>query len=62
VLADHLVVDEGLVDGREVLALEVLDDRDLEGGLVVDLLDQGRDDVQAGALAARQRRSPAISW
>jgi hypothetical protein len=38
VLADHLVVDDGLVDGREILALEVLDDRNLEGGLVVDLL------------------------
>jgi hypothetical protein len=55
VLANHLVVDHGFVDRGEILALEVLDDRDLERGLVVDLFDEGGDRGQSGTLC----RSPA---
>ena len=54
-VADHPVVHRRLVERREVLALEVLDDRDLERGVVVDLLDEGRDRLEAGGL----RRAPA---
>ena len=42
-LPDHPVVHRGFVEDRDVLALEVLDDRDLQGGLVVNVLDQGGD-------------------
>jgi len=41
--------------GERSSRLKVLDDRDLEGGLVVDLLDERWNHVQAGALG----RSPA---
>ncbi len=37
------------VEGRKVLALEVLDDRYLEGSLIVDLLDQGGYRILPGA-------------
>ena len=63
VLPDHAVVHRRLVEGRDVLALEVLDDRDLERGVVVDVLDEGGDRRHARrSCDARQRRSPAISW
>jgi len=52
---DHPVVHRGLVERRQVLALEVLDDRDLERRVVVDLLDEGRDRRVARDL----RRPPA---
>jgi len=55
VLADHPVEHRRFLERREVLALEVLDDRDLESGVVVDLLDEGRDRRDAGLA----RRSPA---
>ena len=55
VLADHAVVHRRLVERRDVLALEVLDDRDLERGVVVDVLDD-RGDRQ---LARDLRRAPA---
>jgi Asp-tRNA(Asn)/Glu-tRNA(Gln) amidotransferase A subunit family amidase len=45
---DHAVVHRRFVERRQVLALEVLDDRDLEGGVVVDVLDQGGDRLEAG--------------
>ncbi len=55
VFADHPVVHRRFIEWRDVLALEVLDDRDLERGVVVDLLDQRRDRQQAGDLG----RAPA---
>src|ERR1035437_5143974 len=51
-LADHLVVYEGLIDRGEVLALEVFDDGDLECRLVVDILDEGWDRGQPGSLGS----------
>ena len=48
VLMDHPIEHRGFVERREVLALEVLDDRDLQGRVVVDVLDQGRDRRQSG--------------
>ena len=63
VLADHSVVHRRLVERRQVLALEVLDDRDLERRVVVDLLDRAPGSLRGRrAFDARQRRSPAISW
>ena len=55
VVADHPVVHRRLVQRRQVLALEVLDDRDLHRGLVIDVLDHRWDGGEAGGL----RRSPA---
>jgi hypothetical protein len=46
----------------DVLALEVLDDRDLERGVVVDVLDQRGIACCSAIFEARQRRSPAMSW
>ena len=54
-LVDHPVVHRGFVERRQVLALEVLDDRDLEGRVVVDLLDERRDRLEPG----QPRRAPA---
>ena len=54
-LADHSVVHRRFVQRSEVLTLEVLDDRDLEGRVVVELLDERRDGREAGFL----RRAPA---
>ena len=62
VLADHAVVHRRLVERRDVLALEVLDDRDLERRVVVDVLDERGDRGCPAIFDARQRRSPAISW
>ena len=45
---DHPVVHRGFIEWRQVLALEVLDDRDLERRVVVDLLDQGGDRLEPG--------------
>jgi hypothetical protein len=50
VLVDHPVVHRRLFEGRQVLALEVLDDRDLERGVVVDLFDQRLDRREARLL------------
>ena len=47
-LVDHPVEHGGLIEWRQVLALEVLDDGDLERGVVVDLFDQGGDGLQSG--------------
>jgi hypothetical protein len=55
VLVDHPVVHRRLVQRRQVLALEVLDDRDLERRVVVDVLDQRGDRLEAGL----PRRAPA---
>ena len=49
-LAHHAVVHRGFIERRDVLALEVLDDGDLERGVVVDVLDQRRDRLKAGLL------------
>ena len=38
----------GFIERREVLALEVLDDGDLERRVVIDLFDHGRHGLQAG--------------
>ncbi len=54
-LVDHLGVDVGLIQRRKVLALEVLDDGYLESRLVVDLLDESRDDLEFRS----DRRPPA---
>ncbi len=54
-LVDHAVVHRGFVERRQVLALEVLDDRDLERRVVVDLFDQGGDGLESG----ETRRAPA---
>ena len=43
VFPDHAVVHRRFVERGEVLALEVLDDRDLEGRVVVDVFDERRD-------------------
>ena len=48
--------------GFEILALEVLDEGQLELLAVGELADDGRDPLEAGQLAARNRRSPATSW
>ena len=56
VLADHAVVHRRLVERREVLALEVLDDRDLERRVVVDLLDRA---PGSSSSPASRRRAPA---
>ena len=48
VLVDHPVVHRRLLEGRQILALEVLDDRDLQRRVVVDLLDERLDRCQAG--------------
>jgi hypothetical protein len=55
VLADHPVVHRSFFERGQVLSLEVLDDRNLEGRVVVELLDKGRDRREAGFL----RRPPA---
>ena len=52
----------GLVERVQVLALEVLDHRQLADALVVELHDAGGDLVELGLDAARSRRSPAMSW
>src|SRR3954453_10314892 len=54
-LVDHPVVHRRLLERRKVLALKVLDDRDLERGVVVDLLDERRDRFKPGLPG----RSPA---
>ena len=48
--AGEALVGAGLLDGIEILALEVLDDGDLHGLLVGDLADDGGDGGFAGAL------------
>ncbi len=48
VVADHAVVHRRLVEWRDVLALQVLDDRDLERRVVVDVLDEGGDGREPG--------------
>ena len=48
--AGEALVGAGLLDGVEILALEVLDDGDLHGLLVGDLADDGGDGGFAGAL------------
>ena len=50
------------LDRVEVLALEVLDERELELVAVGELADDRRDALEAGRVAARSRRSPATSW
>ena len=60
------VVQQLLVGGRllqrvELLAVQVLDQRIAQQVVVGGLPDDGRDDVDAGQLAARHRRSPMIS-
>ncbi len=55
VVLDHPVVDRRLLQRREVLALQVLDDRDLQRDVVVELLDERRDGRQPG----HPRRPPA---
>ena len=55
VLPDHPVVHRGLIERREVLALQILDDRDLECRVVVELLHERRDRAEPGSL----RRAPA---
>ena len=47
-LVDHSIEHRRFVEWREVLALKVLDDRDLERGVVVDVLDQRRDGPESG--------------
>jgi hypothetical protein len=47
---DHPVVDRGFLQGGEVLALQVLDDRDLQGDVVVQVLDERRDRGKSGDL------------
>ena len=54
-VANHAVVHRRFVERGEVLALEVLDDRDLQGRVVVDLLDEGGDRREARGF----RRAPA---
>ncbi len=60
VLADHPVEHRGFIERRDVLALEVLDDRDLERCVVVDLLDQapgwtrGRPDATHASVVHRR--------
>ena len=49
-VADHPVVHRRFLERREVLALEVLDDRDLERGVVVELFDESRDRDESGLL------------
>ena len=49
------------LDRIEVLALEVLHERDLEPSLLVELANDRRDPLEAGGRAARSRRSPATS-
>jgi hypothetical protein len=55
VILDHPVIHHRFIERREVLALEVLDDGDLECGLVVDLLDECGDRLEPGG----PRRSPS---
>ena len=52
----------GRLDRIEILALEVLDEGELELVAVGQLPDDRRDPVQPGGVAARSRRSPATSW
>ena len=54
-LLDHAVVHDRFLERRQVLALEVLDDRDLERRVVVELFDERRDRVESGG----GRRPPA---
>src|SRR5438093_563693 len=54
-LVGHLLVDDGLVERGEVFALQVLDERDLERGRVIEALDDGRDRLFACELG----RAPA---
>jgi hypothetical protein len=49
-LPNHPVVHRRLVERREILALEVLDDRDLARRVVVDVLDERRDRFEPGHL------------
>src|SRR5439155_25919898 len=48
VVADHPVVHRRLIERRQILALKVLDDGDLERSLVVDVLDERRDRFESG--------------
>ena len=60
---DELPVGKGGLDRVEVLALEVLDERELQLLVVGELADDRGDPVQAGRdRGARRRRSPATSW
>ncbi len=54
-LGRHALVHERFIEGRQVLPLEILDDRDLEGGVVVDVLDDRPNLAQPGDLG----RSPS---
>ena len=60
VFVDHPVVHGRFIERCQVFALQVLDDRDLKGRVVVDVFDQCRDRRGGPARRdARQRRSPA---
>ena len=59
VVAHQPLIGLGLLDRVEVLALDVLDQRDLERRGVVEVADDDRHFVQLRRRAARQRRSPA---
>ena len=62
VLVDEMLKAGGLFERIEVLALQILDDRKLEGLAVVARADDRRESSAAcSAAQARQRRSPAIS-
>jgi hypothetical protein len=50
VIADHPVIHRRLLEGRQILALKVLDDRDLERRVVVDVLDEGGQGLEPGGL------------
>src|SRR2546423_8909716 len=54
-LVRHLLVNDGFVERRQVLALQVLYERDLERGRIVEALDDCRDRLFSGEL----RRPPA---
>ena len=61
-LLDQLLVGGRLLEGVEVLAVKVLDQRLLEADRVAGVgLDQDPDGLEPGPTAARHRRSPAIS-
>ena len=60
-LVEQRRVGAGLLDGREVLAGDILDEREERRVSVLGLPHDGGDRRQSGRPAARQRRSPAIS-
>jgi len=61
-LREQLLIRLGLLHRVEVLAQQVLDERDLETLSVGRLTRDGGNPRQPGLAPARQRRSPAISW